>query len=769
MWYNAQNEVPPRKNGGLHHICTVKGAMNRVKKRYNTKDCPHVAFPLGGIGAGMFCIQGNGMLSSFSLRNRPDLFFEPNVYAALCVKREEENIARVLEGPVPDHKIFGQVRDAGLGLSGKNHGLPRFRGAEFSAKFPFAGIELTDETVPLSVSINAFSPFVPHNADWSSLPVASIEYVFENKSNEQVEAVFYFSSVNFMKTQDTGSRVFQKENGFVLSQRAVEGNASAQGDFYVAVDHLGSVVNTDWFAGGWFDERTMQWNDIKAGVIRAGTNAENNSPGGSVAVALSLAPGMIEKINVQFAWYVPNSTLCITSDNQTDGDCYKPWYADQFANVEEVMNYFCANYRELYQKSAAFSRAHYDADLPKEIIEAAGANLAILKSPTILRQTDGRIWAWEGSEDEVGSCPGSCTHVWNYEQAIWQLFPKLARGMRQTEFFDHQNQTGHQQFRVDLPIKPTKATHDAATDGQLGCLMKLHREWKMSGDMTWLAGFWERAVSSIEYCITEWDKQEEGILREPQHNTYDIWFWGTNSMCSTFYLGALRAMVLMGEALGKDTVKYETLYQKGRKYIEEKLFNGEYFEQIVEWKTLDAYDRFKRDLQRATPRERELLEQEGPKYQYGTGCLSDGVFGCFLAKLCGIGEILDPEKVKSHLLSVYKYNFKRSLRTHENPQRPGYAIGGEGGLLLCSWPRGGKPSLPFVYSDEVWTGIEYQVASHLISYGFFEEGLDIVRTCRARYDGTRRNPFNEYECGHWYARALASYGLIQTWNEANES
>ena len=148
-------------------------------------------------------------------------------------------------------------------------------------------------------------------------------------------------------------------------------------------------------------------------------------------------------------------------------------------------------------------------------------------------------------------------------------------------------------------------------------------------------------------------------------------------------------------------------------------------------------------------------------FQYGTGCLSDGVLGAWIAAVCGIGEILDPGKVQSHLLSVYRYNLKRDLSDHANPQRPGYAVGKEGGLLLCTWPKGGELSLPFVYSDEVWTGIEYQVASHLMLMGCVEEGQDIVRIARARYDGRVRNPFNEYECGHWYARALASYGLLQ--------
>jgi hypothetical protein len=158
---------------------------------------------------------------------------------------------------------------------------------------------------------------------------------------------------------------------------------------------------------------------------------------------------------------------------------------------------------------------------------------------------------------------------------------------------------------------------------------------------------------------------------------------------------------------------------------------------------------------------KELLQKEGPKYQYGKGCLSDGVLGAWIARMCGLNDPVDSTKIKSHLKAVHKYNLKENLSEHANPQRPAYALGDEGGLLLCSWPKGGKLSLPFVYSDEVWTGIEHQVASHLMLMGNVKEGIDIVRASRNRYDGRIRNPFNEYECGHWYARALSSYGYLQ--------
>ncbi|WP_216597671.1 GH116 family glycosyl hydrolase, partial [Bacteroides uniformis] len=157
----------------------------------------------------------------------------------------------------------------------------------------------------------------------------------------------------------------------------------------------------------------------------------------------------------------------------------------------------------------------------------------------------------------------------------------------------------------------------------------------------------------------------------------------------------------------------------------------------------------------------KILQEEGPKYQYGKGCLSDGILGSWMTLVCGMPEVVDRLKVKSHLISVHKYNFKKSLSNHVNPQRSTFALGEDGGLLLCTWPKGGKLKLPFVYSNEVWTGIEYQVAAHLMFEGEVEKGLEIVRTCRDRYNGRVRNPFNEYECGAWYARAMASYAMLE--------
>lgn len=258
------------------------------------------------------------------------------------------------------------------------------------------------------------------------------------------------------------------------------------------------------------------------------------------------------------------------------------------------------------------------------------------------------------------------------------------------------------------------------------------------------------------------DPEHNGVLSEPHHNTYDIEFWGPDSMCSSFYLGALKAAIEMGKTLNDDVTLYSSLLKKGQKYVNNELYNGEYYYQKIQDKELRADPlKTKTGFTRYSPEGVELLKKEGPKYQYGNGVLSDGVIGAWMASLYGLGDIMDEKKVASHLKSIHKYNLKSDLSEHPTLRRPGYALDGEGGLLLCTWPKGDELSLPFYFSDEVWTGIEYQVASHLMMKGMVEEGLEIVRICRDRYDGRLRNPFNEYECGHWYARAMSSYALIQ--------
>lgn len=400
---------------------------------YEEDNLNRIAFPIGGIGGGMFCIEGTGAISNMSVRHQPDVFMEPCMFAAIHVKGRE-NGSKVLEGPVPDRKKFGD-RESALGGPLTTWGLPRFDDVTFSSKFPFATINLKDADVPLDVQIKGWSPFIPTDNDNSSLPVGALEYTFTNTASEDVEAIFSYNSRNFMKkTDEAVNTVKSTKNGFILTQEAPADKPHLQGEFAIYTDDDNTKVNHCWFRGGWWDPLTMAWNAVADGAILTNEPVEKNAPGGSLYVPFKVKAGETKTIRLYMAWYVPKSNINIGTDAATDSDqgttCpvnygdgttpkyYKPWYSARFKNIDELTSYWATNYNDLKSKSELFTKAFYRSSLPAEVVEAVSANLSILKSPTVMRQHDGRLWNYEGCGDTWGSCHGSCTHVWNYAQAM---------------------------------------------------------------------------------------------------------------------------------------------------------------------------------------------------------------------------------------------------------------------------------------------------------------------------------------------------------------
>jgi uncharacterized protein (DUF608 family) len=764
-----------------------RGETREFNGVYHGHFLDHIAFPMGGIGAGMICLEGTGALSKFSLRNHPELGSEPKAYAAVSVKSgDSERIARVLEGPVPTWKLRPFLPGVEGDYPGGCWGLPRFREATFETRFPFGTVRLHDADVPLDVELTGWSPFSPGDADNSSLPVAAVEYRFTNRSSTTIDAVFSFHSPNFFAIREESfkkhptDRIVPTANGFIL--RSPQAKDESWDDVVLAIwaNDPAAKVNLAWMRG--VDAPQLVWNDVESGNSYSRSALTNDaSPGASIFVPFSIAPGEAKTISLRLAWYAPTSNLFKPADIPTDSNVvscnvvgctpvagtYEPWYAGRFSSIEKLADYWNSNYSSLRTSAQRFSLALYDTNLPPEVMEAVTANLSILKSPTILRQKDGRLWGWEGSRENQGSCYGSSTHVWNYAQSIAHLFPELERSLRETEFGANQNSEGHQFCRAAIPIRPLEEPHAApdAADGQLGGIVKFYREWRISGDTAWLRHWWPKIRASLDYCIRTWDPQRKGVLDEPHINTYDIQFWGADSMCMSIYVSALSAAVLMGDALGENVAAYSVLLRKASEQLDH-LFNNEYFFQKTAWKNLKAQYPREDDDSPSYPEFLEIAKIEGPPYQYGEGCLSDGVLGVWLAMVCGVDAIFDSRKVESHLLAVHRYNFKKTFVNQANARRPYFACGDESGLLTCSWPRGGRPSLAMIYADEVWTGVEYQVASHLIALGKIDEGMEIVRACRNRYDGTIRNPFDEIEAGHWYARAMSSYSLLQAFSGA---
>ncbi|MBN1908679.1 MAG: hypothetical protein JW818_02980, partial [Pirellulales bacterium] len=467
-------------------VASASAQENRPAERpfdgpYTGRHLDRVAFPIGGIGAGMFCLEGSGAVSHMSVRHRLELDNEPTVYAALCIKGKGDgkNTARVLQGPMPDWKYYGS--DWG-GRHLTAYGFPRYRRAEFVARFPFATIRLTDPTMPIQTTVVGWSPFTPPDADASSLPVGAMEYHFENTSNEPQEAVFSFHAENFMsayKDRKALGSIGPIDGGFVLYTQSGD-NRDKKGAFAVWVDDRPVTIDHCWIRQTRWGRRAIPWDNVRKGRLVDNPPAKGYAPGASLFVPFTLAPGEKKTIRVKTAWYVPETTLRFgrprkdeasaekekqdTETCEASGVCatcalktpkyYMPWYATKYKNIGEVAADWNTRYDDLRRRSAAFRDAFYDTTLPPEVTEAVAANLTILKTPTVLRQHDGRIWCFEGCSNNRGCCPGSCTHVWNYAQAICHLFPSLERGLRQNEFFEGQDATGAQRFRGNLPITP---------------------------------------------------------------------------------------------------------------------------------------------------------------------------------------------------------------------------------------------------------------------------------------------------------------------------
>lgn len=420
-----------------------------------------------------------------------------------------------------------------------------------------------------------------------------------------------------------------------------------------------------------------------------------------------------------------------------DNDKYvKVYYAYQYKDAVDVAAYLWNERERLEKYSRLFAEAIFSSTVDEDIIDAVTSTLTALRSPTCFRiKEEGIFLGWEGCLPDRGSCPGNCTHVWNYAQTVGFLFPELERSMRKIEFLEETDEKGDMSFRCNSIFDEPRWDMLPAADGQLGCIIRLYRDWKFSGDDEFLKKLWSKAAKALNFAFDYWDSDGDFVLNGRQHNTYDIEFYGLNSLTNSMFYAALKAGAEMATYLGdiENAKKWKEAAELGAERMDKALWNGEYYAQKI-----DDVDRF--------------------KYQYGNGCLADQLLGQSLAHVSGLGYVLPEEHVKKAVQSVYRYNFKEEMGEVDSVQRC-YALNDESGLLLCVWPHGNRPKIPFVYADEVWSGVEYQVAAHLIREGFYNEGVRVVKGVRSRYDGVKRNPFNEVECGNHYARSMASYAV----------
>jgi uncharacterized protein (DUF608 family) len=728
-----------------------------------------IAFPLGGVAAGSLSLGGRGQLRDWEIFNKPDKGNSlPYAFPCIWVQAgKAKPIARVLEA-----RLMPPYEGAS-GLGSRNSpGLSRLAGATFTGEYPIARVDFTDAKLPVKVTLEAFTPFIPHEPDESGIPATVLRYRVSNPSMTPARVSIAWSIDNPVGARPArggaasaavpDGRVNQYRKGaavegLLMSNPSLPADDPMQGDFALALAGVGDGKVTwlrGWPKGRWWNSPMLFWDDFSEdGAL--GPEPPERSLTGALCLERTIAPRSSCEYAFVLAWRFPNRTPERCGWSAPKGEektLIGNWYCTRFAGAWDAAEYLAANLPALEKKTRTFVNAIRESRLPGAVKDAAMANLSTLVSTTCFRTADGEFHGFEGVNDKAGCCFGNCTHVWNYETTTPHLFPSFARSLRKAAFGYTLDDSGAIHFRQMLPDGKQRSGLVAA-DGQMGQIMHAYLDWRLSGDNEWLRGVWPRVKKALEFAWVKggWDADRDGVTEGVQHNTYDVEFFGPNPQCGVYYLGGLRAGEEMARAVGDaaSADEYRRLFEKGKAWTDANLFNGEYYIQKVRPASADDIAPYLRSKMGAD-------DPSKPEYQLGEGCLIDQLVGQYMADVAGLGPLVEPKHIRKTMESIWRYNHRASLEEHDSVQRI-YALNDDAALLVCDYGKAKRPHIPFPYYAEAWTGVEYMAGSQMMYAGLVKEGVQVFQDSRTRHDGERRNPWDEPECGHHYARAMSAW------------
>ncbi len=717
------------------------------KEVYSGKELAYIGMPIGGLFAGTVYIGGDGRLWLWDIFNEKKEGIKSNTYKNWQGKkvrpRDGANFIFPVSPEYPFEQGFGIKVVQGKNTWEKTLDFKGFDNITFKGQYPIAEVSYRDVELPVEIDLQSFSPFIPLDVDSSSYPATVMSYKVTNTSNKKasIELSGWLENAALNNTENC--------NGVKLINTIDEASGNTILTCNVHTDSEELKTQRDF---GNMSLQLLNSDDTvkgEAGVhIKGNLLFPNNDEKeisaihgeqlcGALSKTVRLKPKETKEITFVISWYFPN--LILPENKKTGEENKGRYYSNRFKNSKEVGFAISERIEYLYNKTSSWTETFYkNSTLPHWFLNRTFVNTSILATETCYLLGDGRFWAWEG----IGCCEGTCTHVWHYAQAIGRLFPELEKNLREkTDFKVIDNFSGGIDFRGGMANK-------YAADGQAGIVLRSYRDYQMSVDDAFLKKNWENIKLTLQYLINldKEDGEANGTIFGEQHNTLDAEWYGNIPVITSLYLAALATAIEMSKAIN-DTAsekEYTAIFESGKKNIE-KLFNGEYF------------------IQNEDPNHKDAIG-------IGAGCYIDQVFGQGWAYQVGLGRLYNKEMIESSLDALWKYNFvpdmgplRDSLSPHING-RP-YAIAGDAGLVMCTWPLGGKlddweKHWQFGYFNECMTGFEYQVAGHMIWEDKLDYGLSIVKAIHERYGAEKRNPYNEIECSDHYSRAMASYGAF---------
>jgi len=751
-----------------------------ILKKYDSQSLYRISMPIGGIGTGCVGLGGRGELRDWEIMNVPseehfkDGECNNTPYFSMWYKPQGENAKTIMLAGMPyEYEYLSSD-----GNPFNNHGIPRFEKAEFASAYPFGQVFFKDNSVPLQVTMKAFNPLIPADAEASGQPIAVISYEVKNKTSKPIEVSVCSFMPNFIGNDGTVRRFgfkkynavgeyenrneFRSENGisgiFQYSEK-VNKKSPAWGTVAITTCEKGEISHRTSFASRTLAQALLDfWDDFSAdGKLTQRTVPKIDSTlftfypcnDSALAVKKTISANSTQTFTFYITWNFPNRTDWVITPSTKDKKIVGNWYSQKYSDAWDVAQKVIPQIPEQEKRSLDFVNALLSSDYPDAVKEAALFNLAVLRTQTVFRIPSGHLMGWEGLFQNNGSCYGSCTHVWNYEVSTAYLFGELAKTMRDVEFNYALDKDGKMSFRKRLPLS---AEDDGlvAADGQLGCIMKFYRDYQFSGDKNFLKSNWDKVKLAMQYAWTpsSWDADADGVMEGKQHNTMDCDYYGPNPQMQFWYMGALASAEKMAEDMGDADFakKCRDILKKASAYTDKELFNGEYYEhKIISHKTGKFIDE-------------DTPDDEIPVFQLGKGCLVDQLVGQYMAHLCGLGNLASKDNARKTFESILKYNRCSDFTKEFNNMRT-YVVGKERALKMAEWPKG-RLKIPFPYFAEVMSGFEYCAATGMIFEGLRNEGVECIKDIRDRFNGLKRNPFSEPECGRYYARPMAAWSAI---------
>lgn len=727
------NLIPPDKKLSPDWIRSL--SLRGQPTVYRGKDLETIGMPIGGIGAGLLYLGGDGKLWLWAVMNQEYEGILANGTDGMLYSHPLQPVSPVKQG------FSLQIRSSG-GSKIRHLDHSGWRDIAFQGEYPLGTVRYRDPDVPVSIKLQAYSPFIPLNTDDSSLPATVMTFTLTNTSKLPVEATLagWMQNAVALNTEYKVpvvrlNRIRQGPSLTFLEcgMKTVDPSAPPQHDH--GSMGIGIIANQEEVAVFSAKAPDPDPDDIFDGntgaaeeAAAAGSSADRLI--GALKYPIRLAPGGTQTVSFVVSWHFKHLKLSGIEGAETGRH-----YAARFADAYAVAQYVDRHFQRLQTDTLLWHDTWYNGTLPHWFLERTLANVSILATTTCYRFATNRFYGWEG----VGSCPGTCTHVWSYAQSVARLFPELERTTRETVDYSigFDTKTGRIDYRGE-------AERGEAIDGQAGTILRTLREHQMCADSHFLERVWPRTRQALEFLIRR-DANQDGIIQGSQHNTMDADWYGKIPWISSLYVAALLAGEQMAIEMNDSAfaARCRQLADRGNQSISEQLFNGEYF------------------VQKPDPNKPDVIGS------YGT-CAIDQVLGQSWAWQVGLGPVLDRKKTLSALNSLWRYNFTPDVGPFRKafPAGRWYALPGEAGLIMATNPSG-TPN-PF-HADWHWsvghfnecmTGFEYQVASHMIAEGMVEQGLAVTRAVHDRYHASRRNPWNEIECGDHYARAMSSHGVF---------